>query len=555
MKTPRTQSLIADLPAWLAFIACFSVLSWAHWFFLTPPTLLHPIDEGYINAVAWRMADGRMLPFVDGVTHRGPLMYWVVALAVKLSSPLSWLPIRAVSMLCGIGSVALTFFVARRAGYLLAGALAALASVGAYVLDMWPIDGFAYSGEHLANVFSVAALGCLVVGLDQSRATPSRAWVAAAGAIAMLGALSKQTNAVSLGPLGLWVLAAAHSRPGLSRRARFALVGVFAGAAVVPVAITIARYALAGELRALVYYTLTYNSKVYLGPFTAAARGVAVQDWFANHAIMLGLLLTTGGWAASRSLATAPALRQLPRHHDQHGFVATVGLGALSLSLTSNAALRDFMHYYIQAVPWCGLLLGVLVEHALGSPLTLSGPRRAAIHGLILLPALYLLYIGTQQRFEHYDADRRSGRAFRDPHEQAVCAYVHAHSRPDQTLFIWGFWPQLYTECQRKPASRYVFTTFVSGFVPWFESATLAEDDARAVPGSRALLIADLEDSQPPILIDAPQTLGHRSMRRYHVLATYLDQHYCSVGIYSDFELFQRRDASGQCASVTAHAR
>src|SRR6185436_8033131 len=47
-------------------------------------------DEGYIAALAERMIDGRWLPYFDGVSHRGPLLYWVQAVAQILGGRQEW---------------------------------------------------------------------------------------------------------------------------------------------------------------------------------------------------------------------------------------------------------------------------------------------------------------------------------------------------------------------------------------------------------------------------------------------------------------------------------
>ena len=84
--------------------------------------------------------------------------------------------------------------------------------------------------------------------------------------------------------------------------------------------------------------------------------------------------------------------------------------------------------------------------------------------------------------------------------------------------------------------------------MPWFDNATNAEEEARAVPGSREQLIEDLEASRPTIILDMPKTMGNRSMRRYPTLAAYLTAHYCSAGkVQSDVEGLLRKNEKGAC--------
>ena len=84
--------------------------------------------------------------------------------------------------------------------------------------------------------------------------------------------------------------------------------------------------------------------------------------------------------------------------------------------------------------------------------------------------------------------------------------------------------------------------------MPWFDSASKADDEARAVPGSRELLISDLEATRPPIILDMPRSMGNRSMRRYDKLAHYLSDHYCPAGkLQGDVDIYLRRNEKGAC--------
>jgi hypothetical protein len=90
-------------------------------------------------------------------------------------------------------------------------------------------------------------------------------------------------------------------------------------------------------------------------------------------------------------------------------------------------------------------------------------------------------------------------------------------------MFVWGFQPWDYIDCKRKPASRYVFTTFVMGYVPWFDEPEEKERE-RMTPGSHELLVRELEATKPAVVIDVP--IGWRSMDRYPDLAPFLAS-YC----------------------------
>jgi hypothetical protein len=399
----------------------------------------------------------------------------------------------------------------------------------------------------------MAALLCLVAGLEPRarrdagprRLAPSARLVAAAGALGMLNALSKQLGAVAVVTMGLWVVMTAWGRPGLARRERLGLVGAYCGGALFVLGVVVARYAAVGEVKTLIYYTLQYNADVYLAPFNHQARVDHYIWWFDNHAVLFGILGPLAMWATLRPLARAP-LRDLPRAYDEDGFVPTVGISALALAVVCNASLRDFTHYYLQAVPWLGLLLGVVVDHALAA--TRPSLRAGVVRLMIAAPVMLLLDVTVAHRVTHYADDIAHKRGFVEMRDSPICNYVRSKSKPDEALFIWGFDPKYYTSCERRPASRYVFTTFVAGYVPWFDNATKAEEEARAVPNSRELLIEDLEASRPPVILDMPTSMGNRSMRRYPKLLAYLTAHYCSAGkVQSNVEALLRKNDKGVC--------
>jgi hypothetical protein len=513
---------------------------------MKPQVVVHPFDEGYISAFAARMLDGQMLPFVDAVSHRGPVLYWVVAMLGLVWDPLTWTPVRVAALLAMLVTAVAAFACGARAGKPLAGAIGALALPVACLVDMRPLDGIALNGEHVLNAFMLPALYCLVAGLDRRRANPSVPLVLSAGVLSALGALTKQVGAISIFPFGLWVAVAALSRPGLTATKRRMLVIAFCAGVALPVLITLARYALAGELRTVYYWTVTYNAEIYMAPFTVGFRRQILHEWITAHIVPLCLAVPIVGWAATRPLVLAMRSRDLGRAYDESGFIATVGLGTVAVIASSNAALRDFPHYYVQLVPWGGLLLGLAVDHGIGRISHRNGLRAAIVHALVLLPIVVLASIGWNSRRERCEKDRFAGRAFPGKELDRVCAYVNAHTKPSDRIFVWGFSPSIYVTCHRMPASRFVYTTMVAGFVPWIES-TKQEEDARAVPGSRERLIADLEEARPPLIIDAAESMAERNMKRYEVLGAYLDKHYCSKGKVDAYEVFARLDERGQC--------
>jgi 4-amino-4-deoxy-L-arabinose transferase-like glycosyltransferase len=519
-----------DAVSWACFGLTLLALAIAHADFFQPAGSLHIFDEGYINAFAARMLEGRFLPYVDAVSHRGPLLYWVAAIAAWLGGD-GWLPIRACALAASLLSATFTFLAARAAGRPFAGALGALGFALVSMFVFGPMDGMSFNGEHLLDVFAMAALYLTVVAL--ARPVPRLGLVVAAGVCVALGGLSKQNGAVMVPTIGAWMLAAALARSELSRAQRWSMLGAFAGGVALPLLTTVGIYAVAGELDALHYWAVVYNRDIYMGAFTTARAWDAIEYFVVERALLLAIALFLCLWGISRAVFARPVF-DLARRWDGDGFTATVALGALLSLMASNASLRGFTHYFMQLVPWFALLFGLLVERA-------GAARRGVHRALLLAPAILFLFVAWRWTRVGHLAEQAGLRK----QAATTCAMIDRHVPAGDPIFVWGFQPDLYTWCRRKPASRYVFTTFVSGVVPWFD-LDVAGENRLAVPGSRRELLEELDRTHAPI-VHVPKSLYNRSMYRYRVLARYLRKHYCRVDGHGSLALLVWRDERGDC--------
>jgi hypothetical protein len=510
----------------------------AHLAFVTPqPLPMHSFDEGYLAAAAMRLLDGHMLPYVDAADQRGPLLQWVPALLMRLSTPFSWWPLRLAALICSTGVAAALFGAGILARRWLAGALAAVGYLGATLILVGPGDGLAYNGEPLLNLCAGAALVCLVRALANPERPPAPAWLAAAGALATMSALAKQPGLVNLVILGAWVAIAARARPQLTRRQRVALVGAFVAGASLPLVLLLLRYAVAGELHTLYYWAIV-RPQVYLAPYTPALRHAAHLRWLAdNGGTLLGLALLAGGALAWPLVRARRDGIGVARAYDRHGLLVTAALGAPLAMLAAHAALREFPHYYVQAYFWNALLVGLAVEELL---LLVPGRRYDALAcAALLVPALLLIGVRLETRqVPRYD--------HRDRSRTGLCDFVRAHSQPDDHLFIWGYRPEFYVACARRPASRFVYTTAVAGYVEWFDGSSRAQEERWAAPGSRAQLISDLQETKPPVLIDYGISIA-RKLDRYPELWQYVQREYCPQWHDHDVDYYLRRRPDHGC--------
>jgi Dolichyl-phosphate-mannose-protein mannosyltransferase len=525
----RIRAHACAIPSFVALLVGVVTTIRAHAFFMRPPRVLS-VDEAYLNAFAYRMGEGRFLPYVDVVTHRAPLLDWVSASVILLGPPFSWVPMRLLALGCALLAILLAFAAAFVAGHRLAAGVSALALPMVALLAMKrPDDGMAFNGEPMLNVFALASFLALVLAVKRG----SVALSAASGVLIGMAVMTKQTAVAMLAPLGLWALVAATS---MSRPRRFRFAGAFVAGALGVVLLTLAPYLVTGQLGTVYYYAIRYNTEIYMGPYHGMRLANLVWPTLLAHAPSYFAGTALVGWGLVRCRPDGPF--SLKRAYAEHGFLLTVTVAAGLTLVSANLPQRDFGHYYLVPVPWFALLIGILVEQ--GLPEVES--RRALFAAAVLVPAMALLWGGWSRR---QDLFRQDDPSWRDANRGRICQEIERASAPGDHLFVWGLDTQLYTACKRKPATRFVFPTFVGGLVPMANGLI----DAPRVPGTMQTLLADLAASKPSVIVDAPARFGGRSIEGYPELGALLGAEYCRGKSLEGFTLFVRKSTPDQtCA-------
>lgn len=526
----RRASWMPLVPIVAALIVAVVLLVHANRYFLVPgPALINGMDEGYVTVFGRRMIEGHWLPYVDAVSHRGPVYYFFAAILVKTFGWSSWLAVRMGASICMLATLGFTSVAALSCKRFLATAIFALTYVSAMLVSLGLGDGLAFNSEHVLNVFGMLAFLFIVTGL---RSAAPRPWLLGlSGASAMLGALSKQVGLVLLVPLFLWTLSAALSRPNLERRLRVRAILAFASGAALPLVLLVARYAIAGELGTLWFYVVRYNTEIYVAGLGSRLPKY-VKDSFENRFDLLVVAAPLVGYALSRLIARARGFRDLWRAYDRQGFDTTVGLSAIVALVTANGSWRNFGHYYVQVIPWAALFGGLVVER-LAESSSWAERRRwlrtMLTRAVILAPVAALAIAGWSVRVRTLQREGSPGADFGSA-SWPICTYLNQNVPPSEGLFVWGFDPAPYTACNRKPVSRYVYTTFVAGFVPFLDDPRDVEAK-RVAPGSMEILVRELEAGRPGVIVDSAMSMKNRSLTTYPKLKELVNRDYCRVTV------------------------
>jgi hypothetical protein len=534
---PRVQRVAPDGWFWAfsSLLAAFYGLRSA-WFFYDMNAPLH-FDDGYVSAVALRLLDHHLLPYVDAASHRGPVMYWLAALAQALGGRMEWYGVRALSSLAFVTSLvgvwAAAFFAGRRFVAAFGALCFVFISIG--LLELQTVFGLV--GEAMATPWLMMAFLATTLALTRAHGLRARCGLLAlAGALSALSGLTKQTYLIVLGPLLLWAVAAALTEPAESRAQRWAPVGALVLGWLLPLLLVVSLYLAKGQMSAFYYWFYRYNVDVYMAPFKGAHVAKTLYHWVRDNGYLsLGLVLLLTG-VASRHVAPVFASRDWAKPYARHGFELTIWLQALLSLAIGFSTLRFWPQYSLPPVPWFALLVGLSLEHSLRKspqePDT-AAPRAGSWKSGSWAPLLVTtICLGgftvciLEQVLYGLARDRENGRLV-DARPERLCDSIDRLAPPGEAIYIWGFDAEYYVTCKRHPISRYVYSTLIAGQVPpdWTIHPEWSARD------SVDTLLAELESADPPVILDSPQRTHGVSMTQLEPLNAYLHEHYCDTGI------------------------
>jgi 4-amino-4-deoxy-L-arabinose transferase-like glycosyltransferase len=410
-------------------------------------------DEAYLATQAQVLNAGGRL-YVDTVDRKPPAVPYLYAAVFRVTGSDDLAPVRVVALLAEFATALLLAFEARRRfawryAPLIAG-IAFLLAANAFP----PADAQAANFE----IFMLPLMTAAFVLAVRQRTVGS-------GVALALATLTKQTAALGLLPLAY-----------LAWRARRARALVVLGVAfVVPIVVA----AVAFGPHDFVHWVFTGNGG-YLDVSGALryvlSNGAARTGWFLLGSAALIILLPSA-WRFRRD-------------------DADLWLWLVSGVIAVAIGLRFFPHYYLQLVPPLALLatrgLCSLAEDRRRRLLPVVAVLAVAVTAWFVVPA----FVG------HDNRDTKIA--------LAVAAYVQRHTSPGARVLVWGQAPEVYWASDRRPATRFATTGFVTGVSGGRPPSRVGAQ--YAAPGATELFYRDLRNT-PPILVADMSTADQRHAR------------------------------------------
>lgn len=487
------------------------------------PALTHPRpinDEDFYSLIAFEMLDGGK-PYVDAVDRKPPLIFWTYSAIFAIGGKYNWYLLHAVAVVWSLLTMAGLFVLVRRLFGTRAGLIAAL--LYGIFLPFAHGSNLAFNGEMLMNLPIVLGM---TLTLRSSRRT-FRWELLAAGALFCAAFLYKQPAAIA--PLAavayLWHPASrAVPRNGWSRalvQAGMLAIGFFGTLGLV--AGVLYSQSILDEAY---FWTITHHDLTH-GPLDPYfwQRGATQTLW-----TLLALAPIVMLAAPSMRDAVARNGAWLWRAH--RAALLSVVVLLLTAAIGVGSSGRFYSHYYIALIPALAILAAPVGDAVLS-----AYPRRW--HWMptarIFQSWLVLTILGFGVAHVASLWPKRV--------ESEAGTYIREHSTPADRMFVWGQSVKLYTDARRRPASRFVATYPLTGYV--FGSPLSWDPDYdtshRIVPGAWEQLADDFRRHPPLFIVDNDATHGTSKyqMSAYRIMDAFLNG-YELVRESSDGPIYRR---------------
>jgi hypothetical protein len=412
------------------------------------------IDEGSYAAIGCRMLQGG-LPYRDGVENKFPGIFYVYKFIFTLGGRYDMLAVHLATALVALATALVCGGIARRVA-LDAGRdpeRARFAAALSYV-----VFSTVYYPKILAGNTEMFVVLPASLALYAYLGARKRPWLyLVAGALAGVTTLLKQVAGAVIAAMG----ADRVLRRDWLRGLFDALLLALGFTAVL--AATVWALGRAGLFDDAKFWTWTYVFRHYI-PSGNRDHGFAFN--LATNLVPYALTVSPLLFLASRARIAAAA----PIWWWLGGMLAAALVGG-----------RMYGHYFLMMLPPLAVLAGVGADGGVPRPLVwLSGALAVAF-----FVYASLFEAATESFFTPKPDYRLAG------------DYVRAHTRQDERVFVWGWFPPLYQAADRCPSTRFVYTHVLSG-----SASSGGEARGHNVPEGWDMLMHDLDAAPPPYILD-----------------------------------------------------
>ncbi len=483
---------------------------------LRTPYLLHrmqDIDEGSHAAVAAILMDGG-LPYRDAVNNKPPGVWYVYLATFLLFGKYNMFAVHAVAFFWTLGTALVLALLAKK----LSGRAAALFALLFYLTftaALYPKMIAANTEIFMALPYSAAVL-LLWYAVERQR------WhlLMLSGCCSGLAFLFKQVGGVEAAAVLVFILCIPALSEGRGRIAAALRASALYGTGfLLPAGAVAAVFCRLDILDDWVFWNVAYPGRYIRTGFSSLSFSSQILAEFVPFVLSTVILWVLAGVWTRRVFS---GLRSRGRAFAPH-FSLFLVLWLAASALVTFAGNRMYGHYFIQILPPLSLVAALLAGDWVREK---QGARRRAWIAAILFLTLVPGAVFTGMALPYEAVTETWGEL--KPDFRPATDYIRAHTDPGDRIFVWGWFTPFYVYSERTPATRFVFTTMLTGYRPGDGPGEKDRADItwQLVPESWAMLEEDLRRHRPELIVDTSpgdyHYFGRYPVGDFPVLSAYI---------------------------------
>ena len=405
------------------------------------PAFLFPDRDSGFFMYSGRQILGGKIPYRDFWDHKGPLIFYIDALGLKLGGNTA-AAVWTLELVWTSASVLCLFLLLRR----VAGDIPAAVGCIVLLMGLKTMLGGGNFTEDYGLLFTALALAGF--WLFSNSGKPG--WLLLSG-LASAASFLILPSRISAGlGIGIYLLAVVV-RSRFSRRELISML-FFGLAFLVPIVLYALYLAFQGAFADMISALFIFN-RMYVGGL----------QWNLLDGFKRGLYSfpPLGLWLIAGAAALYARLLAQRRGAEGEGsFAAVLAISAAAELYLSNLSRSGFRHYYITWLPYAACLTAYFTSALLTLPGSLLAQSRGIfprlIHAVAILAALAGIWAGSKVLLaEYYPLDRLAARPVWDTPSHPVNR-LRAYLQPDSRLLMWGHELSYNFMLDREAPSRFV---------------------------------------------------------------------------------------------------
>jgi hypothetical protein len=186
---------------------------------------------------------------------------------------------------------------------------------------------------------------------------------------------------------------------------------------------------------------------------------------------------------------------------------------------------RMLGHYFIQILPPLCILAALGGARYFSEGGCIAKRWRIGIIALTIIPALVFFFITL--------FSKPTTNTWNEPKQDfhAATEYINTHTKPEDRIFVWGWFPPVYVYSERTPATRFVLTTMFTGYKSGGEQNEKDRSDITwaLAPEAWPMLRSDFDRNKPELIVDtAPgdyHDFARYPIKGYSIVRDYIEKH------------------------------